>query len=284
MEWKMGYVMNNPGKMIYGVDFYVNEIDDSQCHFWLQYENEENRLIVDKFGEIDLGLPKETHKITENTSGINAFYGRSEYGNRTIQLQTYWAKEDDAGVISRRRNFLIDFFTGKSAKLYFYIYIPQKMRRYKVEVKPSITGEKYSNLVITNDISITLTCASVFFESEDFVSTAIEIKDNKEKSFTVINDGYETSFKIKIKAKEDFAEFMLANSAGGAFRIKNIANWTAGSEIIVDTGDATISVGGVEQLIGLSDGTFFNLTQGENLLYYQGGKATIEILYREKMK
>lgn len=280
----MGYVMNNPGKMIYGVDFYTDKIDDSQCHFWLQYENEENRLIVDKFGEIDLGLPKETHKITENTSGINAFYGRSEYGNRTIQLQTYWAKEDDAGVICRRRNFLIDFFTGKNAKLYFYMYIPQKMRRYKVEVKPSITGEKYSNLVIANDISITLTCASVFFESEDFVSTAIEIKDNKEKSFTVINDGYETSFKIKIKAKEDFAEFMLANSAGGAFRIKNIANWTAGSEIIVDTGDASISVAGVEQLIGLSDGTFFNLTQGENLLYYQGGKATIEILYREKMK
>lgn len=281
----MGHVTRyaNDG-MIYGLDFYIDSIDDNEAHFWLQYENDENRLIVDNFSDIDLGLPAEKHNMTANSSGINAFYGRSEYSERIITLQTYWGKDTDGGIINRRRNFLIDYFTGKSAKLYFYIYIPQKMRRYKVEVKPSITGEKYSNFVIVDGISIKLTCASVFYESEDFISHKETITGNKESFFRVQNDGFETSFVLKIVPTEDFDSFQFANAGGSVFKIRTYSKWTAGSVITVDTGLASVKVNGIEQLNAIERGTFFNLMQGENVLYYQGGKAEIEVLFREKIK
>lgn len=281
----MGYVTRYAGdNMIYGLDCYIAAADDNESKFWLQYENEEKRLIVDSFGEIDLGLPKESHSMTENTSGINAFYGRSEYGARTITLQTYWAKDTDGGIISRRRNFLIDFFTGKSAKLYFYMYIPQKMKRFRVEVKPAISGEKYKNFVVMDSAAVTLTCASVYFEAENFTSISHEITSTDEIQLAAYNDGYETSFILQVIPKEDFNDLQLSNSAGGAFRVKTQNNWIAGSVIEIDTGTASITVDGVEQLIGLNRGTFFNLMQGDNVLYYQGGKATVNILYKEKIK
>lgn len=280
----MGHVTEYAGKMIYGVDFYIDNIDDNESHFWLQYENEENRLIVDNFGEIDLGLPKETHKLTENVSGINAFYGRSEYGQRTITLQTYWAKETDGGIISRRRKFLINFFTGKQEKLFFYMYLPQKMRRYRVEVKPSISGETYKNFVVNDNVSISLLCNSVFFESEEFVSVTKKVTSKTETEIKVFNEGFETSFIAEITPTEDFSAFQLSNAFGGAFKIQSVSNWAAGSHIRIDTGTAQLSVNGIEQTFGLSKGTFFNLYQGDNKLFYLGGKATVKILYKEKMK
>ncbi|MCH5149863.1 MAG: phage tail family protein [Spirochaetales bacterium] len=281
----MGHVMRYVGdKMIYGLDFYVSSIDDNETKFWLQYKNDNRRLIVDFFDEIDLGLPKESHSMTENSFGINSFYGRAEYGTRTITLQTHWAKDTDGGIISRRRNFLIDFFTGKTEKLYFYMYIPQKMRRFRVEVKPSITGEKYKNFVIAENISITLTCASVYFESETYSQTVMRVNSDAETPLIVNNEGYETSFVLQIIPDEDFSEFQLSNSAGGAFRIITPGGWTAGSVIEVDTGTTSITVDGVEQRFGLNRGTYFSLMQGENTLYFQGGKSQIKILYREKVK
>lgn len=281
----MGHVMRYAGeKMIYGLDFYAREIDDTESKFWLQYEGEERRLIVDSFDEIDTGLPKESHSMTENTFGVNSFYGRAEYGTRTITLKTHWGKETDGGIISRRRNFLIDFFTGKTAKLYFYMYVPQKMRRFRVEVKPSISGEAYKNFVIAEGITVTLTCASVYFESEIFSESAKRITSKDETAFSVFNEGYETAFVLQIIPEEDFNEFQLSNSAGGAFLIKAISNWTAGSVVEVDTGRALITVDGVEQRFGLTKGTYFSLMQGENRFFFQGGKSQIKILYREKMK
>jgi hypothetical protein len=239
---------------------------------------------VDNFGEVDLGLPKELHRLTENASGINAFYGRSEYGNRTITLQTYWAKDTDGGIIGRRRNFLIDFFTGKAAKLYFFMYVPQKMRTYKVEVKPSISGEKYQNLIINDNVSISLLCNSVYLEAEDFSAVKKSIVSNKETEIKVFNDGFETSFIAEITPTEDFSELQISNSFGGAFKIQTVTPWAAGSKIRIDTGTAELSVNGIIQTFGINKGTFFNLLQGENSLYYQGGKAEIQILYREKIK
>lgn len=281
----MGHVMRYAGEgMIYGLDCYVRAADDTESKFWLQYENENKRLIVDSFGEIDLGLPKESHSMTDNSSGINAFYGRSEYGTRTITLLTHWGKDTDGGIINRRRNFLIDFFTGKNAKLYFYMYVPEKMRCFRVEVKPSISGEKYKNFVVMDSAAVTLTCASVYFESETFTEQQKKIYKNEETDFSVDNEGYETSFVLQIIPDEDFSEFQLANSAGGAFKVKTPGVWLSGSVVEVDTGKASISVDGIEQLIGLDRGTFFSLQQGENRLFYQGGRCQLSILYREKIK
>lgn len=271
--------------LIWGIDYYTRFNEETNSVFWCQYKNDDYRLLLDPFGKINLGLPKEKHVLTGNPTGFNRFIGKSEYSEREISFSTYFAREKDVSVISRRRDFLIDYFTFKEdKKLFFFLFKPHLMKSYRVEVRPQITGEKYSNLAVTTDITVTLLCKSVFLEAADWSVVAKEVTDQSVQEVEAVNNGFETSFILEIVPKVELNRFQLTHESGAGFRVETPSLFYPEQKIEIDTGTGEITIAGVIQSLSFSKGATFNLKAGSQKLFFQGDAAEVIVKYKEKVK
>ncbi len=265
--------------LIWGLDYYNAGVNESLNEYWLSYENSEFKLLLDKFSDLDLGLPNESHSISNNPNGYNKFIGKSEYSEREISFSTFFD-----GSKKQERAELISYFTGKSEKLYFYHHIPYLFKTYRIEVKPSISGEKYSSLKLADKVKIILTCKDSFFESVDYTEHEINIPNENVKAFEIENAGFDTSFELIVKPNTALTEFQLVHQNGNAFQVSFFSEIASNQIIKINSGTGEISVDGIIQDFGFSKGATFELVQGVNKLSFQGSKCDIEIRYKEKAK
>ena len=245
------------GEQIVGLDFYLKDaLFETDRKIRLQKdENEEDILDMEYFSSIDLSLPKSEINVLDGIGNGGKFSTTVEEKNRTFSFSTKFKSNSVTPFNVERIEKLVNWFSYNSEeKLYLCIHIKDMLETYRIEVRPSVSGEKYKNLAISEDISLKLVSEKPFFESVRSKRILDNIANNYPIIFSV--NGFETFPNIKLTLNKNVTSIIMYSTSNYGFEIRG--DIRAGV-IDIDTEKAKIFYNGVESPNLIYRGSFFSL-------------------------
>lgn len=156
------------GEAIYGYDFWSAALNESPYVLWLQKENSEEKLQLDIFNNINFGLPKVKIGVDQVIGLAGGVYsGLPTIENREFSFKTFFAGNDYKTALNAERiDYILNWFDyNKYEKMYLYWFVKDRLKTYRIEVRPSISGEQYNKYIIAKDVGISLKAEKSYFET-----------------------------------------------------------------------------------------------------------------------
>lgn len=240
--------------------------------FYYLYDGTNILNLDAKAYKIDLGTPKRRYSISPYAGAHGGYVkGQGLYGTREIKITLRFHNKGGNNTWNATRNDLFNYINKmKHENLWFYILHNDDSTSTKVRIYPSpANSEVYNYILVSEPMGFKFLCKYPYFQNTSASSGSESVTDNSQHIFSINNTGkLETScqFKFTPTGDETFFQVELANNHG--FTLEKLS-FLAGAEIIYDTGNQKLTIGGVEYKTSqyLTSGSIFNLPIGSNNVY-----------------
>jgi hypothetical protein len=177
------------GEAIYGYDFWSAALNESPYVLWLQKENSEEKLQLDIFNNINFGLPKVKIGVDQVIGLAGGVYsGLPTIENREFSFKTFFAGNDYKTALNAERiDYILNWFEyNKYEKMYLYWFVKDRLKTYRIEVRPSISGEQYNKYIIAKDVGISLIAEKPYFEAVEETEISETLQTTEENIETIV--------------------------------------------------------------------------------------------------
>lgn len=181
------------GEAIYGYDLWSTALNESLYVLWLQKENSEEKLQLDIFNNINFGLPKVKIGVDQVIGLAGGVYsGLPTIENREFSFKTFFAGNDYKTALNAERiDYILNWFEyNKYEKMYLYWFVKDRLKTYRIEVRPSISGEQYNKYIIAKDVGISLISEKSYFEAVEETEISETLQTTEESIETIVYDDW----------------------------------------------------------------------------------------------
>lgn len=240
--------------------------------FYYLYDGTNTLDLDANFYKVDLGTPKRRYSVAPYAGAHGGHVkGLGLYGARTIKITSRFHNKGGNNTWNSTRNDLFNYINKmKHENLWFYVKHNDDSTITRVRVYPSpANSEVYNYILVSEPVSFKFLCEYPYFQNTSASSDSESVTDDSQNTFSINNTGkLETScqFKFTPTSDESFFQVELANNHG--FTLEK-TSFLAGSQIVYDTGNGSLTIGGVEYKTSqfLTSGSVFNLPIGSNNVY-----------------
>lgn len=276
------------GEAIYDYDVWTAALNESPYVLWLQKDNSEDKLQLDVFDNINFGLPKVKINV-EQVAGLagGVFKGIPVVENREFSFKSFFAGNDYKTALNGERiDFILNWFEyDRDYKMYLYWYVKDRVKTYRIEVRPSISGESYKKYLIAKDVNINLIAAKSYFEAVEETAVEEELIITEGLTYHTVavdNKGLETPLIIEIIPYDNISTLKVTTSRGTGF--ESSYSFPSGKKIIIDSATGIVTLDGVVMNSFFSSGSPFNLVRGMNYIYITLIHCDFTVRYKERVK